>query len=307
MKRSTFLFYLIALPGFSFVVYFFSHALALFPILFAFLKHVCYGWESFVHIAPIVMAQTFAVLMLFFASIALLANKMLSLCITAWKVRHLKRCRNIQKYTQFVSLQTRYSKLILFISRKPIAFCHVNTIYLSSGLFHILEEREVEAVFLHELRHAQSLDSARTWILELLNNCILFPFLASLIHEFKLSLEVEADGFVQSTQGSDRFLKGALLKVITYPALEVAHFSACQLEDRIHAIKKKHRSITQTTISIWIGMILFFLFSITFLHHAKMALAMSESSIHHDANFCVNDNLKVIPMSSIQNYSSASH
>ncbi len=306
MKNSTFSFLLITVPAFFFVAFFFNHSFAIFPILLAFLKHVCNGWETFMLIAPMTMVQISLVLFFFISAVTSLSMKIVSLGITTWKVRHLKKCKQLQKYTQLSRFQATHSKTQLLSSKKPFAFCHFDIIYLSTGAFEILTEKELEAVFLHELHHAHHFDSARTWILELLSRCLFFPVLRSFITDFKLDLELEADRFVRNSQGSGTFLKGALLKVISYPTLSVSHFSACQLEQRVHALKRSPSYKFRWRMHSFLGVMTFFLLSAVFLHHAKMALAMSEMNVHQDSNFCVNDNDVVIPMSVMKNYSPVS-
>src|SRR3989344_8886659 len=138
MRRSTFLFYVIAFPGFVFIIFFFKHAIVLLPLLFAFLKHLCYGWNTLFHTAPIVLTQTFFVLSFFFIAVVLCFTKIFSFFGTAWKVRHLK---HVIDYQQFFSLQNTYHKVIIFSSKNPSAFCYFGTIYVSSGLYTTLNEK----------------------------------------------------------------------------------------------------------------------------------------------------------------------
>jgi|GEM_PF-6063220 len=307
MKHSTFLFYLIAFPGFAFIAFFFNHATALFPLLSAFLNHVCYGWSSFIYLAPAVMAETFFVLFLFFSAVLWFFTKICFLFFTAWKIHHLKMVRNVEEYSQFILFQKLHHKIILFSSKTLTAFCYLNTIYLSSALFKRLNAKEIEAVFLHEYQHARNFDSLKIWLLELINKCFIFPLFTTYINEFKLALEIEADSYVQVIQGTNFFLKRALSKVISYPNLEVSQFSSYKLGDRIQALKENNFSSKKINLSPLLGIFFALFLAVLFLHQAKMALAMTELRVHHQPYFCVNNNDMVIPISSLQNYSALSH
>ena len=92
------------------------------------------------------------------------------------------------------------------------------TIFISVGLFELLNKKEVEAVILHELYHIKQQGSFLKFSLNLLR--LTSPLVAFSVckNEF-LSIEKMADLYAIKVQGTDKHLKSARKKISNYKRL----------------------------------------------------------------------------------------
>jgi Zn-dependent protease with chaperone function len=125
--------------------------------------------------------------------------------------------------TKFVSIQSKklnvkMPKLYAINKANPIAFSFrsfKSAIFLSVGLFEILNKKEIKAVLLHELAHLKQRSSA----LKLSNHFLRFFSPLSVLtrfHHDSNSEETEADNYVVTIQGTDRYLLSAKKKLNEY-------------------------------------------------------------------------------------------
>ncbi len=137
-------------------------------------------------------------------SFHLLASKK-HLISGSWMNHFLKRHSNI----------ARQPKLFVVDKSEPIAFCFKSfksAIFLSVGLFDILDIKEIKAVLLHELHHLSRSSPILKSSLRIFS--IFSPL--SLLYRFHSEYgkdEMEADDFVVNMQKTDRHLLGARRKI----------------------------------------------------------------------------------------------
>lgn len=109
-------------------------------------------------------------------------------------------------------------KVYAIDSPKPIAFSFrsfVSGIFMSVGIFDILNKKEVESVMLHELyhiKHNASMIKFSNIIIRLFSP---LAILANFNHDLNKE-EVDADMFVVRTQKTKRYLKSAKRKINKY-------------------------------------------------------------------------------------------
>lgn len=105
-------------------------------------------------------------------------------------------------------------RLFWFDNAQPLAFSLRNTIFMSQGMFELLNHHEREAVLLHELGHIRERSGWKKFSSALTR---LFSPLASFsCRETVQQEERRADLFAAQTQGTTKYLKQAKEKVILY-------------------------------------------------------------------------------------------
>ncbi len=288
MRHSTSLFYLTLVPGVSFIIFFLLHTVALFPIFFDFFVHMCVGAARIMSIAPGTLLVSILLILITCVIVIFLCSKLVSFFITFWRVQHLPIISQTQNLGCLEALKRTYSKIKIHDSSQPTAFCYFDTIFLSSALLAELDRRELEAVFLHEYVHVRNYDSIKSWLLELVDRSIILPVFRYFLAEFKLAIEIEADEFVIFTQGTNLYLKKALLKVIAYPNSHVHNFASSHLETRIRAIQDTKTIKREKNIALLSAIIVSFFLVVAFLDHTKMVMAVSETIVHEEAGQCSN-------------------
>lgn len=128
------------------------------------------------------------------------------------------------------------------------AFCYGIThpkIYISTGIFNIMNVQELEAILLHESYHLKHKDSLVILMAEIFKS--FFPVLLviqDVINNFKIEREIRADNLVISIQGTSKSLVSVLKKMLLYNPIEHYRFSASiaeqeTLEIRIKALINK--------------------------------------------------------------------
>jgi len=102
----------------------------------------------------------------------------------------------------------------------PLAFCAGllrPRIYLSTGLLNTLDDRELQAVLLHEDHHRRHRDPLRTLLVDGLGLTLFFlPIAGELRSLFIVSAELEADRYAAHRAGRPS-LAGALYKLLSHP------------------------------------------------------------------------------------------
>ncbi|WP_245553017.1 M56 family metallopeptidase [Brevibacillus massiliensis] len=88
-------------------------------------------------------------------------------------------------------------------------------IILSTGLFHALEQAELEAVIYHELYHQKHGDPFKTFLLSLFASVLCYiPILKWLQQKYKIIREVLADNDAINRMGTSVYLGSALVKLL---------------------------------------------------------------------------------------------
>lgn len=105
-------------------------------------------------------------------------------------------------------------------------------IVLSTGLIHMLEEQELEAVIRHEEYHMRHHDALRAMPAYLLSKMMWYlPILRWCYHVLKISAEVQADQYAVSRTGSPIGLGSALLKLARHKPLVHMNFAHASFAD----------------------------------------------------------------------------
>ncbi|MEK4667411.1 M56 family metallopeptidase [Niallia sp. FSL R7-0271] len=98
-------------------------------------------------------------------------------------------------------------------------------IVLSTGLWEILSDEEIESVIYHEFHHLNQLDPGKTYIMELFAKVLWFlPILKWLAQQFSIVREVLADNYAIEKSGQRLHISSALLKMINSTQLKSASF-----------------------------------------------------------------------------------
>lgn len=171
-------------------------------------------------------------------------------------------------------------KALLISDPKPFAFCLgiiQPKIYVSTGLFQIVTEKELEAILYHEQYHIKNHD-ALTMILGQVNKT-LFPFLpilSDLLQKYQIEREVHADEEAIIKSGNKLHLISVLKKFLINPSPFIAYAPAIYehntFEPRINAIINKRdgtsRSFTLKNIFISFAFIFIIAFALVGPVHA---------------------------------------
>lgn len=134
-------------------------------------------------------------------------------------------------------------------------------ICVSLDLTKSLSRNELKAVLIHERNHINNNDPAKILLGQVFTSMFFFiPVLKDIHNSFVISKEVDADKSVFAELRSNRSLKSALTKVLTFSympqGLVAAFAEKTNLEERIMALtdKKNNKnikfSITKTVISL---------------------------------------------------------
>ncbi len=131
-----------------------------------------------------------------------------------------KKAFNAKEHNNY--LVNKYSKLLnlnidfyLMDIAKPLAFSLKKSIFVSVGMFELLNKKEIEAVILHEIGHVKNNSSLNKFTA--LFARIATPMASFNIIEHKIKhQEIIADNFAIKNQGTDKNIKNARAKIINY-------------------------------------------------------------------------------------------
>lgn len=140
-------------------------------------------------------------------------------------------------------------KALLVGNSKLFAFCHGirhPKIYISTALFSITTQAELEAVLRHEKYHLEHKDSFILLLAEITRSLFpFFPLLSDLIHNYQIERELAADYEAVRGLGDTEALISVLKKLLTLEPVEQYAFAPAladheTLEVRIRALTKKN-------------------------------------------------------------------
>jgi len=98
-------------------------------------------------------------------------------------------------------------------------------IVLSTGLWDILSDEEIESVIYHEFHHSYQLDPGKTFLMELFAKVLWFlPILKWLAQQYSIVREVLADNYAIGKSGQRMHISSALLKMINSKQKKPASF-----------------------------------------------------------------------------------
>lgn len=126
--------------------------------------------------------------------------------------------RQVARLTESLGLTNRVA---VVRAEQPFAFCYGllrPRICLSTGLVHLLDDQELEAVLLHEFYHLQNHDPLKIVLARTLGRAFFFlPVIDELSRRYAMARELAADRAVIGAQGHGHWLAAVLYKLITHP------------------------------------------------------------------------------------------
>jgi len=217
-----------------------------------FLQHTVYYCESFLQSFSIQIPQSFGAFLLGFLAL-LVSFTLIKFVATYIKVTLFRNKLNqkLHKHKQFDQIVQKLDlsrKAFLVNDDRLFAFCHGIRhpgIYLSSGLFSIVNVNELEAILLHEKHHLEHKDALILLVAELTQSLFpFFPILSDLIHNYRTDRELSADHEVIQKMNDPAPLISILKKLLVaepIPQFVLAPALADHetLEVRIKALTKK--------------------------------------------------------------------
>lgn len=151
-------------------------------------------------------------------------------------------------HSRLVSLEKKYHFLphiCVFTSQKAQAFSigfFRRNIFLSTSLLQKLNDKEIEAVVLHEYTHIHNFDSLKLCIAFIIETMLSFiPSLKELTIFMRIDREIKADNFAVSMQKTNTHILSSLKKLldthVDEKPLFIPRFAASELIDaRIYSL-----------------------------------------------------------------------
>lgn len=233
----------------------------------------------------------------------------LSFFIQLWKTQRLVKGLLIKHVT--ISKKTESMIVTLGLKNRVhlvedtnlFSFCSgilSPSIIITTGLVSSLNDKELEAVFLHEKAHLQSHDPLKIILGKTISWVFFFlPIFSELNKNIVASSELLADRFVINSQQGTMYLKGALRKILITPQVALATVPAIanpdHLEMRIHRLinpAARYNNFGVSIRSILIS-VAFFVTSLFLLQTPVNAFQMDahmESSPEPSYFLCSSDN-----------------
>lgn len=125
---------------------------------------------------------------------------------------------DVRSLTEKLNKQLGKQDIIVVHGTKPLAFTTgflKPRIILSTELLDLLDDKELQAVVLHEDYHRRHRDPLKMFVVSLLSDALWFlPVLKRWMHDYRMMRELLADKAAIQTMGSQLELSSALLKLI---------------------------------------------------------------------------------------------
>lgn len=210
----------------------------------------------------------------------------------------LKRISLSEKVEKIITRLGLKNKVYVVEDENLFSFCSgifSPSIIITTGLISSLNDKELEAVFLHEKAHLQSRDPFKIILGKTISWVFFFlPIFSELNKNIVATNELLADRFVIKSQQDTAFLRGALKKILMEPQVTLATVPAIAnpdyLEIRIHrlvnpALKQSFR-ISWKSIAT---SLLFFILSV-FVLQTPVSAFSTENHKEHSYFICSSDN-----------------
>lgn len=232
------------------------------------LEHSVYYCQTFIQSLSLrIPHQIGLVIPILLAALVLVAAmKFLIIYVQTYRLRK-KLMAKSQSHTGFSKLLKRLgltSQTYLIEDDKPFAFCfgiRSPKIYVSTATLSLMNERELEAILLHEKYHLDNKDTL-TMLLASISQSLFpfFPLISDLLHNYRIEREIQADREAIGKLGDSAVLISVLKKFLTQPAIAIATAPAIAdadtLESRIKALVKHDLSFRKfRIINIFLSMI----------------------------------------------------
>lgn len=218
---------------------------------FPLFHHTLYYCQTFIrslsiHI-PYQISRIFPIMLVVLLGIASL--KLLFVFIQTY---HLRK-KLVSQSTQLHTLQELLAKLELtqktYIveNDKPFAYCfgvRNPKIYISTATVSLMNNKELEAIFLHEKYHIDNKDTFTMLLASICQSLFpFFPLLTDLLHNYRIEREIKADQNAIDKLGSSQPLISVLRKLLIQPSFVLSNAPAIAdhdtLEPRIKVLMKK--------------------------------------------------------------------
>ncbi|MBI4008925.1 M56 family metallopeptidase [Candidatus Roizmanbacteria bacterium] len=175
--------------------------------------------------------------------------------LLAKQVRISKKVKNI-----LVPLGLN-NKVYIIRNENLFSFCFgifSPNIIITTHLINTLNEKELEAVFLHEQAHLRSHDPLKILLGKTIASTFFFlPIFSELNNNMNTDNEILADRFVTNVQQNSSYLKNALKKILTEPKIQFALVPAIGNPDHLEArIRQLVNPILSLGFKVSLGSIL---------------------------------------------------
>ncbi len=235
------------------------------PIL---LEHSVYYCQTFIQSLSLRIPHQIGLIIPILLALLILiaAMKFLIIYIQTYRLRK-KLIAKFQSHTGFLILLKKLGlthQTYLVEDDKPFAFCfgiRSPKIYVSTTTVSLMNERELEAILLHEKYHLENKDTL-TMLLASISQSLFpfFPLISDLLRNFRIEREIAADQEAVSKLGDSQALISVLKKFLSTPTIAIASAPAIAdadtLESRIKALVKHDFSFRKfRVINIFLSMI----------------------------------------------------
>lgn len=203
----------------------------------------------------------------------------LSFLIQLWKTQRLVKRLLVKR----IDISKRIEKILtpldlinkVYVVKDPnlFSFCTgliSSRIIVTTGLISSLNDKELQAVFLHEQSHLQNYDPLKVLLGKTLASMFFFlPIFSELNKNMNAASEMLADRFAMDVQLEATYLKTALKKILATPNVRFANVPAIAssdyLEIRIHRLVNPAAGRVFRISWMSIGTSMVFLFLMMFL------------------------------------------
>lgn len=210
-----------------------------------------------------------------------------------------KRVAQPQKLKRIAKILDLNSKIVLVEDNNLFSFCYgllFPRILITTSLVSSLEDKELEAVLLHEKAHLRSFDPLKILLGKSLCSMFFFlPIFRELNKNMSATNEILADRYVSEHQKEPTYLKNALRKIFTSPQIRLATVSSISGSDylEIRISRLINPSMKHNFGVSWISILTSFLFlALSFgLLQTEVSAFQTEPEANTSYFLCSSDNL----------------
>lgn len=191
----------------------------------------------------------------FIPSLILLSIVLTVLLKLVFAYRHINKTRmkltpvtvSSKKLTKLLKKLKIFDNTLLIKNKIPFAFCfgiRHSKIYISTAMLKITEQKELEAILLHEKHHLRKNDTLTMLLASVAQSLFpFFPFISDLLLNFKIEKEIQADREVIRQLGNSGPLISALRKLLSVKPYNLAFAASIAegdtLEPRVQFLLKR--------------------------------------------------------------------
>ena len=191
------------------------------------------------------------------------------------------------------------NKIVLVEDNNLFSFCYgmfFPRILITTTLVSSLEDKELEAVLLHEKAHLQSFDPFKILLGKAIASMFFFlPIFGELNNNMSATNEILADRYVLEHQRETPYLKNALKKILTNPQIKFATVPAISDSDYLEIrIKRLAYPAVKHNFGVsWISILTSLLFFVLswFLLQTEVSAFKMEPQTNPSYFLCSSDNV----------------